>query len=124
MKTVHFSKFKFNFLKIIALIFILNNHQIVKFSCDIQCNTCDISGCLTCNGNRINPPTCNCPSGYLDIKQPNCIQERNKCTIPPTHILHINDGDNYGSVPTDGYKTNNSAYYFDGAGSHRTLPSM
>lgn len=96
-----------------------------QFLQNYKCNTEDISGtCITCAENRINPPNCDCPTGYLNTQEPKCPQERKNCLIPNDHILHINDSQNSGSVQIEGYKTRNSAYSFDGISSHRTFSSL
>ncbi|KAM3133428.1 hypothetical protein pb186bvf_014432 [Paramecium bursaria] len=42
--------------------------------CHTTCATCSSPAiCLTCSGNRLNPPNCDCPNGYFDdFVSPNC----------------------------------------------------
>lgn len=86
--------------KIISILLFLLNILFVTYQCDPKCTTCNTSNqCIMCSENRINPPTCNCPPGFLDTNEPECPQQRNKCLIPNDHILHINDSINHGSIP-------------------------
>lgn len=40
----------------------------IKLACDFVCATCSgsSSNCLTCKGNRIRAPKCECPEGTFD----------------------------------------------------------
>ncbi|KAM3133429.1 hypothetical protein pb186bvf_014433 [Paramecium bursaria] len=50
------------------------NHNQCLRACHTTCITCSSpTVCLTCSGNRINPPNCFCPSGYFeDFVSPSC----------------------------------------------------
>lgn len=53
------------------------NHNYCVNLCHTTCLTCNLaipSVCLTCSGNRVNPPNCECPPLYFDDEvSPNCI---------------------------------------------------
>lgn len=55
----------------------VNLDQINCFNdiCHYKCATCGETGsnCLSCAGNRVNPPGCTCPSGYYDILEDFCV---------------------------------------------------
>ena len=54
-------------------------HEIFFFffffeGCNTRCNECisSIDDCDLCAGNRVNAPSCDCPSGTLENNQANC----------------------------------------------------
>ncbi|KAM3133408.1 hypothetical protein pb186bvf_014412 [Paramecium bursaria] len=90
------------------------NNQCIR-QCHTTCATCSISAiCLTCSGNRINPPNCDCPNGYFDdFVSPNCRkyfqdiqtqtgQQLIQCSTLGNLCSQINFNYKYNSVPQVG----------------------
>lgn len=68
---------------------------------------------MSCAGNRINSPTCECPPGFEDTGAAECsFKGRHKCILPTNHILHIKDAEQFGGVTK--LTTAEHGYCFDG----------